>query len=275
MYIPLIFLPLAGFCITGLFGRAVGPKGSAIITTSCLVISFFLSLFAFYEVGFMGSPVYIRLSTWVSSEVLLINWGFLFDSLTVVMCIVVTFVSSLVHLYSIEYMAHDRDCGRCARGTPPVLGRHCGHSSSVVNEKLRTTPPQIGSSRTTSHAKPSSCRRRWGSEKHWPTSLSTSTPAKIFPSRGRPDEHPRPGPSRMVPRKGAPQRCPQLVLGRERASRRSQGESSCEGQSKGRGGCSQLEAIAEAGHHLGLAHGFFMQSGRRSATGGACGSVSL
>jgi len=107
MYIPLIFLPLAGFCITGLFGRAIGPKGAAIVTTSCLVISLFLSLFAFYEVGLMGSPVYIQLATWVSSEVLLINWGFLFDSLTVVMCVVVTFVSSLVHLYSIEYMSHD------------------------------------------------------------------------------------------------------------------------------------------------------------------------
>jgi NADH-ubiquinone oxidoreductase chain 5 len=107
MYIPLVFLSLIGFAITGLFGRHIGPKGAAIITTSCLIISFFLSLFAFYEVGFMGSPVYIRLATWVSSEVLLINWGFLFDSLTVVMCIVVTFVSSLVHLYSIEYMSHD------------------------------------------------------------------------------------------------------------------------------------------------------------------------
>jgi len=107
MYIPLIFLPLAGFCITGLFGRAIGPKGAAIVTTSCLVISLFLSFFAFYEVGLMGSPVYIQLATWVSSEVLLINWGFLFDSLTVVMCVVVTFVSSLVHLYSIEYMSHD------------------------------------------------------------------------------------------------------------------------------------------------------------------------
>ena len=107
MYIPLVFLSLIGFAITGLFGRHIGPKGAAIITTGCLIISFFLSLFAFYEVGLMGSPVYIRLATWVSSEVLLINWGFLFDSLTVVMCIVVTFVSSLVHLYSIEYMSHD------------------------------------------------------------------------------------------------------------------------------------------------------------------------
>jgi NADH:ubiquinone oxidoreductase subunit 5 (subunit L)/multisubunit Na+/H+ antiporter MnhA subunit len=107
MYIPLVFLSLIGFSFTGLFGRHIGPKGSAIITTGCLMISFLLSLFAFYEVGLMGSPVYIRLSTWVSSEVLLINWGFLFDSLTVVMCIVVTFISSLVHLYSVEYMSHD------------------------------------------------------------------------------------------------------------------------------------------------------------------------
>ena len=107
MYIPLVFLSLIGFCFTGLFGRHIGPKGAAIVTTGCLIISFFLSLFAFYEVGLMGSFVYVRLATWVSSEVLLINWGFMFDSLTVVMCVVVTFVSSLVHLYSIEYMSHD------------------------------------------------------------------------------------------------------------------------------------------------------------------------
>ena len=107
MYIPLVFLSFIGFCMAGLFGRYIGPKGSAIITTGCLITSFFLSLFAFYEVGLMGSIVYIRLAPWVNSEVLLINWGFMFDSLTVVMCIVVTFISSLVHLYSIEYMSHD------------------------------------------------------------------------------------------------------------------------------------------------------------------------
>ena len=107
MYIPLIFLSFFGFSVTALFGRHIGPKGAAITTTSCLVLTFILSLFAFYEVGLMGSPVYIRLAPWVSSEVLLINWGFQFDSLTVIMCCVVTSVSSLVHLYSIEYMSHD------------------------------------------------------------------------------------------------------------------------------------------------------------------------
>ena len=107
MYLPLIFLPFIGFCITGLFGRSIGSKGSAIITTNCLIFSLICSLFSFYEIGFMQSFVFIKICTWVKSEILLVNWGFLFDSLTVIMCIVVTFVSALVHIYSIEYMSHD------------------------------------------------------------------------------------------------------------------------------------------------------------------------
>jgi proton-translocating NADH-quinone oxidoreductase chain L len=66
-----------------------------------------LSFFAFYEVGFSGSPCYVKLLTWFNSEYLCADWGFQFDSLTVVMLIVVTFISSLVHLYSTEYMSHD------------------------------------------------------------------------------------------------------------------------------------------------------------------------
>ena len=100
-------MSLIGFSVTGLFGRHIGPKGSAIITTGCLIISFFLSLFAFYEVGLMDSPVYIRLATWVSLEVLLINWGFLFDSLSVVMCIVVTFLSSLFTFFVLILVTAD------------------------------------------------------------------------------------------------------------------------------------------------------------------------
>ena len=46
MYILLVFLSLIGFLITGLFGRNIGPKGASIITTGCLIISFFLSIFA-------------------------------------------------------------------------------------------------------------------------------------------------------------------------------------------------------------------------------------
>ena len=107
MYLLLVFLSIIGSCLAGLFGRQLGSFGSAFITTSCLFLSFLISIFIFYEVALTSCFVYIKLTTWISSEILHINWGFMFDSLTVVMCVVVTFISFLVHLYSIEYMSHD------------------------------------------------------------------------------------------------------------------------------------------------------------------------
>lgn len=107
MYLLIIFLPLIGSCSAGLFGRYLGSWGSAIVSTTCLFLSLLISIFAFYEVAIIGCFTYIKLMNWISSELLNIAWGFMFDTLTVVMCVVVTFVSSLVHLYSTEYMSHD------------------------------------------------------------------------------------------------------------------------------------------------------------------------
>ena len=112
MYLLIVALPLIGSCSAGLFGRYIGPLGSATITTSCLLLTFFCSFFAFYEVALLDCFVYIKLTTWIDSEVLNIDWGFMFDTLTVVMCCVVTFISTLVHLYSIEYMAADPHLSR-------------------------------------------------------------------------------------------------------------------------------------------------------------------
>jgi len=107
MYLILIFLPLLSAFTAGMFGRKIGSYGASLLTVTCLIITFFLSIFCFYEVGFAGSFVYIKLITWIDSELFNVDWGFLFDSLTVIMCCVVTFISSLVHLYSTEYMSHD------------------------------------------------------------------------------------------------------------------------------------------------------------------------
>jgi len=96
-----------GSFFSGLFGRFLGPFGAGILTTSCVISSLFISFFAFYEVGLSESPCYVKLLTWFNSEYLCADWGFQFDGLTVVMLIVVTFISSLVHLYSTEYMFHD------------------------------------------------------------------------------------------------------------------------------------------------------------------------
>jgi len=112
MYLILVFLPLIGFLNAGLFGRKIGPHGASILTVNCLVLTFFISLFAFYEVALVGCCTYIKLSSWINSELLNVDWGFLFDSLTVIMCCVVTFVSSLVHIYSTEYMSHDPHLAR-------------------------------------------------------------------------------------------------------------------------------------------------------------------
>ena len=103
----LVFLPLIGSICAGLFGRHLGPKGSSCLTVICLFITFLLSSFSFYEVAILGYPVYVKFIPWINSEAFNVDWGFMFDSLTVTMCCVVTFVSTLVHLYSTEYMVND------------------------------------------------------------------------------------------------------------------------------------------------------------------------
>jgi NADH-ubiquinone oxidoreductase chain 5 len=107
MYLLIIFLPLLGATISGFFGRSIGEEGAVRVTTSLVMLTFLLSTIAFYEVGLCGNPTYFTLCSWMDSELFQVNWGFLFDSLTVVMLVVVTSVSSLVHMYSTEYMAGD------------------------------------------------------------------------------------------------------------------------------------------------------------------------
>ena len=104
MYLLLILLPLLGSVFAGLFGRFLGHRGSVVITVSFLLLSFFCSVIAFYEVALCGSQCSIKVTEWFSSEMFDSSWGFYFDSLTVVMLVVITSVSSLVHIYSVSYM---------------------------------------------------------------------------------------------------------------------------------------------------------------------------
>nr|YP_009502237.1 NADH dehydrogenase subunit 5 [Porolithon onkodes]ASB29839.1 NADH dehydrogenase subunit 5 [Porolithon onkodes] len=112
MYLLILILPLLGSIIVGFLGRFVGRYGSAIFSTICVVFSLLLSLISFYEVGFLKSVCYIKIANWITSGMFSIEWGFLFDSLTCSMLIIVTLVSSLVHLYSIKYMEMDPHCPR-------------------------------------------------------------------------------------------------------------------------------------------------------------------
>jgi len=107
MYLTILFLPIFSAISTGLFGRKLGVTGSHLVSLACLASAGLLSIVAFYEVAICGSPVYVLLGSWIESELLSVNWAFYFDSVTVSMLIVVLVVSSLVHLYSVSYIAED------------------------------------------------------------------------------------------------------------------------------------------------------------------------
>ncbi len=104
----IVFLPLLGFLIAGVFGRAMGPRPAEIITTSLLMLAAVFSWITFIGVGFGHTPASTPvLGNWMTSGALKIDWALRVDTLTAVMLVVVTSVSSLVHLYSIGYMHED------------------------------------------------------------------------------------------------------------------------------------------------------------------------
>ena len=107
MYILIVFLPLIGSLMCLIFGRFLGKTGSSIITTSLIFISFLLSVFSFYEVALSNSPCYFTLYSWINSGMFTPDCGFYFDTLTVVMLVVITTISFLVHMFSTSYMSED------------------------------------------------------------------------------------------------------------------------------------------------------------------------
>jgi NADH-quinone oxidoreductase subunit L len=109
IYHAIVFLPLIGFLIAGLFAKQIGNKGAEYLTTGLVVISALLSWVAFFSVGVSASGEAFRVpvATWVASGDLTFDWAFRVDTLTVVMLVVVNTVSALVHTYSIGYMHHD------------------------------------------------------------------------------------------------------------------------------------------------------------------------
>jgi LAGLIDADG DNA endonuclease family/NADH-Ubiquinone oxidoreductase (complex I), chain 5 N-terminus len=107
MYLAIILLPFVGAILSGFFGRIIGVKGSYVINVSCLFITTVLAFAAFYEVAICKSTNNVELFSWVSSEMLRVNWSFYYDELTVSMLIPVLIVSLLVHLYSVGYMGED------------------------------------------------------------------------------------------------------------------------------------------------------------------------
>tara|TARA_B100001057_G_scaffold233105_1_gene233332 strand:- start:13107 stop:15020 length:1914 start_codon:yes stop_codon:yes gene_type:complete len=107
MELSIITLPLIASIISGFFGKFIGDRNSEIVTSLMVTISAIFSIFIFYDVVVNKYEDNIIIATWISSGSLDVNWSMKIDALSSVMLVVVTSVSSLVHIYSIGYMSHD------------------------------------------------------------------------------------------------------------------------------------------------------------------------
>ncbi|SEQ26934.1 NADH-quinone oxidoreductase subunit L [Loktanella sp. DSM 29012] len=105
MFSIILFAPLVGALICGFTWKIIGEKGAQWTATSLLFLSAVLSWVAFAT--FDGTTNSISLLRWIESGSLATDWAIRVDRLTLIMLIVITTVSSLVHLYSFGYMAHD------------------------------------------------------------------------------------------------------------------------------------------------------------------------
>ena len=117
MYSAAVLLPLLGFAIAGLamassLPHATKERVAQYVTTGCVMLAALFSLVIFYQVGVQGQTRTVELFTWIESGAFVANWALKFDALSATMLCVVTIVSSMVHLYSIGYMAEDKSIPR-------------------------------------------------------------------------------------------------------------------------------------------------------------------
>jgi NADH-quinone oxidoreductase subunit L len=104
----IVLLPLVAAAIAGLLCRVIGDRPAQIVTCAALLIAAALSVLVFVRIGFGSEKLLVvQLFSWIDSGTLDINWSLRVDTLTAVMLIVVTGVSSMVHVYSVGYMAED------------------------------------------------------------------------------------------------------------------------------------------------------------------------
>ena len=108
LYLAIPLAPLLGAIIAGLFGKQIGRIGAHTVTILGVATSFVLSLIVLKQFAVDGAEAYnASVYTWMVSDGVRFEIGFLIDNLTALMMTVVTFVSLMVHIYTIGYMHDD------------------------------------------------------------------------------------------------------------------------------------------------------------------------
>ncbi len=106
-----LFSPLVGSLIAGLFGASRKTSFTGLLTSGLLLTSFISSVILLTYV-MAGHTVHVEMMTWIATGDLYIPFGFVVDQVSVTMMMVVTTVSTVVHIYSIGYMSHDKGFNR-------------------------------------------------------------------------------------------------------------------------------------------------------------------
>ncbi|MCW8928917.1 MAG: NADH-quinone oxidoreductase subunit L [Gammaproteobacteria bacterium] len=108
VYLAIVLAPLIGSIIAGVFNAYISRAVAHTVTIVGVAISFVLAVFVFKYFAFDGAPIYNEtVYTWLVSDGIRFEIGFLVDNLTSMMLVVVSFVSLMVHLYTIGYMSDD------------------------------------------------------------------------------------------------------------------------------------------------------------------------
>lgn len=108
----ILFLPLLAALISGLLSQLVGKKFAQIFNSTLLVLSAIFAFILFFQIGIAGTKETVVLFDWITSGNFSASWALQVDSLTSAMLVLVTFVSALVHIYSIGYMDEDKSVPR-------------------------------------------------------------------------------------------------------------------------------------------------------------------
>ena len=108
LYAVAVFAPLVGALVAGLFGRQIGDKASEAVTVLCMCVAAVCGTASFVPcLTGDALPGAVSLGTWMDVEGFHVEWALHYDTLSAMMVAMVTFIATLIHIYSIGYMSHD------------------------------------------------------------------------------------------------------------------------------------------------------------------------
>jgi NADH-quinone oxidoreductase subunit L len=103
-----VFAPLVGALIAGLLGRVIGDRAAQAVSIGCMVVAAICGSLAFFPLANdAAEPGVLLLGTWFDVGRFHVTWALRYDALSAAMVAMVTFVSTLIHIYSVGYMGHD------------------------------------------------------------------------------------------------------------------------------------------------------------------------